>query len=56
MRKRVPNFAIAHPVRVLAILPANKRGSLLKQMTNYLFNCEWEEKRLRFFRETVNRP
>jgi len=55
MLKRVKNFAVYRPIRSLRDLPPSGREYLLKQMKNYLFNCELEEKRLRTFKERVNR-
>jgi len=55
MRKKVPNFVILRPIRSLRDLPEKSRRYLLKQMENYLGNCEYEERRLLTFREKVNR-
>jgi len=55
MRKKVPNFCVVRPIRSLRDLTEKERRFLIKQMHNYLFNCEWEDKRLRTFKEKVNR-
>ena len=52
----VPNMAVIRPIRTLPRLPERQRQYLLKQMKTYLRNCEYEEIRLRCFRESVNRP
>lgn len=54
MRRKVPNLAVVRPIRSLRDLPEKQRRYLLKQMRNYLYNCEYEEKRLRTFKEKVN--
>jgi len=44
------------PIRCISELPEKNRRSLLKNMKNYLSNCEYEDKRLRTLKERVNRP
>jgi hypothetical protein len=54
MKKRVPNFAIYRPLRTMRDLPSKARLNLLRQMRNYLYNCEVEDKSLRTFKQKVN--
>jgi len=56
MRRTLPNMALLSPSRTLGKLPEKRRRSLLKNMQNYLYNCEYEDKRLRTPKERVNRP
>ncbi len=56
MRRTLPNLALRHPIRALGKLPEKRRRTLLKNMENYLWNCEYEDKRLRSLKERVNRP
>lgn len=56
MTVNLPNLAVLRPVRTLAALNEQRRQYLLKQMKTYLRNCEYEEIRLPFFRQNVNRP
>jgi hypothetical protein len=56
VRRTIPNLALLRPIRSLANLPEKRRRSLLKNMENYLWNCEYEDKRLKSLKERVNRP
>lgn len=55
MRKNTPNYVILRPARSLRDMTERERSHLLKQMQNYLNNCEIEDARLRTLKERVNR-
>jgi hypothetical protein len=55
MRRTFPNFVILRPIRSLADMVEKERKHLLKQMDNYLGNCEAEDQRLSSLKERVNR-
>lgn len=55
MRRVVKNFAMCRPIRTIAGMKEPDRIYLLKQMKNYVLNCEDEDRRLRSLKERVNR-
>jgi len=56
VRTTLTNLAMLRPIRRISELPEKNRNSLLRNMKNYLRNCELEDKRLRSLKERVNRP
>jgi predicted sugar kinase len=55
MKRTVKNLILLKPIRSIADLPTRERARLLNQMQRYVGNCEFEDVRLRTFKEKVNR-